>query len=229
MSHRFNDDPIYVIRRIPPVDQLEAARSGTRTLGERLGEVATSLARLVAQQFMSPSPPHQSESNEAVPSQYQGDPDDVLHDAMAERVVEVKREEGEEGGGDMVKENGPTVMREEKGGTQTSLVNGPAELASGFPFVHPEEVAELRVFLLQQQQDIVRLASQIQELRSRVSAQQRVLAQLIEAWYPPTDSVRPDGSSLVRPRPDRRGRPKAPKAEKTAAARNETLWLPLNV
>lgn len=230
MSHRSHDDPIYLIRRIPPVDQLEAARPGTRSLGERLGRAATSLARLVAQRFTSSSrPQHAAGSREAPLSPYQGGPDDVLYDVMAETGVEAKREGVEQEGGEKVNEKGPTVIKEGRDGEQTSGIDGPAELASGPPLVHPEEVAELRAFLLQQQQDIVRLASQIQELRSLVSVQQRVIAQLIETLSPNTDSLRPDGSPGGQPQLGRQGRPKVSKTEKTAAARNETLWLPLNV
>jgi hypothetical protein len=41
-----------------------------------------------------------------------------------------------------------------------------------------EEVAELRAYLLRQQQDIARLAEQVQELKSLVISQRQVLAYL---------------------------------------------------
>jgi len=40
---------------------------------------------------------------------------------------------------------------------------------------YEEEIGELRTFLLRQQQDIVRLAAQIQELKAIVQSQQQVL------------------------------------------------------
>lgn len=229
MPHRSSDDPIYVIRRIPPPDQIEAVRSGTRPLGERLGEAATSLARLLAQRFTASSSPQQSdvsrEASEASRDKCRKGPDDVV----AEEVVGQTREGAEEEGRGMVNDNASVPMREGGEGKETSRANVPAELASGSSLVHPEEVAELRVFLLQQQQDIVRLASQIQELRSLVSTQQRMIAQLIETLCPDAASLRPDGSPAVQSRPGRQGRPKAPKSEKSAATKNESLWLPLNV
>jgi hypothetical protein len=152
-----------------------------------------------------------------------------MHDVVTETVAGQKREWAEEEGRGMVNDNTSVPMRERGEGEETSWVDVPAEPASVSPVVHPEEVAELRVFLLQQQQDIVRLASQIQELRSLVSTQQRVIAQLIETLCPNAASLMLDGSPAVQSRPDRQGRPKAPKAEKMAAARNETLELPLNV
>jgi len=54
----------------------------------------------------------------------------------------------------------------------------PAQPAAMPIGVLPEEVAELRAYLLSQQQDIARLSAQIQELKSLVVSQQQVLVYL---------------------------------------------------
>ncbi|MCP9455269.1 MAG: hypothetical protein NNA18_04055 [Nitrospira sp.] len=233
MPHRSSDEPLCVIRRIPPPDQMEAVRSGTRPLGERLGKAVISLGRLIAQRFLSSSIPHPAHvSREGSHNECRGGPDDVLHDVVAESetVVGQTSQGAEAEGRNMVNDNNTSdSMRERGEGEETSGANLPAEPALVCSVVQPEEVAELRVFLLQQQQDIVRLASQIQELRSLVMAQQRMIAQLTETTYPHAVSLRPGGPPAAQSPSGRQGRPKAPKAEKMAAAKNESLWLPLNV
>ncbi len=153
MSRRFSDEPIQIIRRIPSPEQLSAARPVKRPLGQAIVETGArcirGLADVVANLMRAGAAPAQ-QPLEAAPEHRSG---------------------------------GPSTDPDMSGGVHDSAA-GPVSAPPTAPLeasrlnVQPEEIAELRAFLLAQQQDIARLSAQIHELKALVVSQQQVLVYL---------------------------------------------------
>lgn len=151
MSRRFSDEPINLIHRIPTPEQLlAAARPSKRSWGQAVIETAAGwaqgLAVAIRQITGSRGTAEIAMSGQAATQQ----PDVMEH--VRQRSAS------------------PGVPRQPM---STAAVAQPAR-----PFdaaVQPEEVAELRAYILSQQQDIARLSAQLQELKSMVVSQQQVL------------------------------------------------------
>ncbi|MCP9472509.1 MAG: hypothetical protein NNA30_07240 [Nitrospira sp.] len=221
MSRRFSDEPIHVIRRIPSPEQLDAVRSAKRPVGEKFGEAAASFARSVVERLASvtsASPPAGRKESESV---FQGPPDEAPNDpGMGER-------EPIEKGSDRLATAEPRGPAAESADDKPEV--NPANPAAESSAVQPEEVAELRGYLLQQQQDIVRLASQMQELKSLVLLQQRLIERLAREVVRGSVSTTQPGRSSAVARPNRPGRQKSARVEKTVMTQNDPMRLPLNV
>ncbi len=221
MSRRFNDEPIHVIRRIPSPEQLDAVRSAKRPVGGKFGEAAASFARSVAERLASVTSPRPSAGKKESGSVFQGPPDEAQHEPGTE-----EREPIEKGSDHLVmaEPRGPAAeSADDKPGA--APVNPTAESSA----VQPEEVAELRGYLLQQQQDIVRLASQMKELKSFVLSQQRLIERLAREVVRGSISPTQPGRSSAVARPNRPGRQKSARVEKTVMTQNDPMRLPLNV
>lgn len=85
--------------------------------------------------------------------------------------------------------------------------------------VQPEEVAELRAYILSQQHDIARLSAQVQELKSLLISQQQVLAYLGKDFESVPTTARTGVASAPAKR-NRAGRDK-PFAKETAVPRKD--------
>lgn len=163
MSRRFNDEPINLIRRIPSPEQLSAARPTKPSFGQKLIETGAAFARSAMELFASPARQEPSATVPAETAMPSADP--VEHDPSDSRFA------GELNGDPILPHQAQVVMPFAR--QATGLVP-PAK-----PVGHQvEEVAELRAYLLSQQQDIARLAEQVQELKSLVASQRQVLVYL---------------------------------------------------
>jgi DNA-binding PucR family transcriptional regulator len=148
MSRRFSDEPINLIHRIPTPDQLlEAARPSKRSWGQAMMESVSAWAKstLAAIRQRAGSGGVNYRTTAGSAASYDAGP--MAHVAHAsERSAH------------------PEV--------QSEPIH-PAALSGAS--VQPEEVAELRAYILSQQQDIARLSAQLQEVKSMVLSQQQVL------------------------------------------------------
>ncbi|WP_053381891.1 hypothetical protein [Nitrospira moscoviensis] len=169
MSRRFSDEPINLIRRIPTPEQLSAARPSKRSLGQVLLESGAACARGLAEAVASFT--RWGRKAQATP---------------ADRTPSLEicsEESGHAPGRAPVDDRSPTGatcagdrLPEE---AQLRIDPAPAPIsAQPATAVQPEEMAELRAFLLAQQQDIARLSAQIHELKSLVLSQQQALLYL---------------------------------------------------
>ncbi len=171
MPRRFSDEPINLIHRIPTPEQLSAARPLKRSFSQAIvesgaacvrgmGEVLAQIARVggMAQTAVS--------TKAASPScldQYAKEP----------MTGSVERLDPGSGKSEVVDHRNQAMAPSYREGEVTPPESGAVPAA-----VQPEEVAELRAYLLSQQQDIARLSAQIQELKSLVVSQQQVLVYL---------------------------------------------------
>lgn len=173
MSRRFSDEPINLIHRIPTPEQMSAARPLMKmSFGEKVAETLRGWARAAADLLASVARTERAEQAmiDAEPASGGGQGElanEPIDDAMA--CVDEGRE--------------PTECDRRLTPTGASSFFGEEatdsrQLTSVPQAVQPEEVAELRSFLLRQQQDIARLSIHIQELKSLVVSQQQVLVYL---------------------------------------------------
>lgn len=170
MGRRFNDEPINLIRRIPSPEQLDAARPAKPTFGQLLSQKGTAFVRSVMEACSS------SPKAERQPD-VQDDPGasrDEFNEVRSCLAPELERRQDEELRAQHVDQ--PQAQHRAGLAQSAEAALMPREFAYGASGVsHEEEIAELRTFLLRQQQDIGRLAAQIQELKSIVLSQQQVL------------------------------------------------------
>ncbi|MCP9439005.1 MAG: hypothetical protein NNA20_10100 [Nitrospira sp.] len=221
MSRRFNDEPIQVIRRIPSPEQLDAVRSVKRPVGGKFGEAAASFARSVAERLASVTSLRPSAGKQESGSAFQGAPGEGPNEIGAEAREPI------EGGADQ--KGMPKPSRFAVTLTPDESEADPVHSTAGSSAVQPEEVAELRSYLLQQQQDIVRLVAQMQELKSLVLSQQRLIERLAQEVAHGSVSLTQTGRSSAVARPNRLGRQKPAGVEKATMTQNDPMRLPLNV
>ena len=219
MSRRFSDDPINLIRRIPTPEQLDAARPVKQSFGEKCAETAGNFVRSVVDLLTpttSPKPAETTAESNAVSQE-------ELDEFRSEPIVPQS--------GSSVRETSATETRgrevEEAAAAppwKWSANTSPVALSP----VQPEEVAELRAYLLSQQQDIARLAAQIQELKSLVISQKQILAYLGKELETGSLSKLAAVASAVVKR-NRPVRPKPVTKDKVVAPEDDPIRLPLNV
>ena len=163
MSRRFNDEPINLIQRIPSPEQLSSARPTKPSFGQKLMETGAAVARSAMELF---APPARQEPSVTVPTEA-ALPHVVpeAHDHRDHGFVEESNVEH------ALPHQSQVVMPRVRQATNST----PSAAPTGN---YGEEVAELRVYLLRQQQDIARLAEQVQELKSLVVSQREILAYL---------------------------------------------------
>jgi hypothetical protein len=167
MGRRFNDEPINLIRRIPSPEQLDAARPAKPTFGQLLSQKGAAFVRSAMEAFSSPAQTERQPDSQ--------DDSVTLQDRFSEErsclVMESECRQDEESGGEHVAQPQAQAMAARSQSAEAAM--SPPRPVSGVSY--EEEIGELRTFLLRQQQDIVRLAAQIQELKAIVHAQQQVL------------------------------------------------------
>lgn len=191
MSRRFSDEPINLIHRIPTPEQLlEAARPSKRAWHQVL--IATGAGWI------------------------QGLTAAIRPAAKSETTTEPRSAGMPRGKGDSVPE--PRVIRDV---TRQAGSSEHVQPAAGSPgaVVQPEEVAELRAYILSQQHDIARLSAQIQELKSLLISQQQVLAYLGKDFEAAPTTARTGVASAPAKR-NRAGRDKS-FAKETAVPRKD--------
>lgn len=163
MSRRFNDEPINLIQRIPSPEQLSSARPTTPSFGQKLLETGAAVARSAMELFALPArqePSVTAPTEAAMPHALPGAHDHRDHSLAGESGVEHALPNQSQG-----------VMPR----VQQAMQATPSTAPTGN---YVEEIAELRAYLLRQQQDIARLAEQVQELKSLVISQRQMLAYL---------------------------------------------------
>lgn len=166
MSRRFSDQPINLIHRIPTPEQLSAARPAQRSFMQAMVEGGAACIRGVADLFWRiPRAAWTSRAIESEPHHY----DDLGREALSSLV------EHSEPPAEAPK---PRRSAEPTSARQNGQDGALRQAAASPATVQAEEIAELRGYLLTQQQDIARLAAQIQELKSLVISQQQVLLYL---------------------------------------------------
>ena len=223
MSRRFSNEPINLIRRIPSPEQLDAARSVKRPVGGKFSETAASFARsvgeLLAQIGSQRTAAGSDEPYEAPPAE---------QEEMRALPVELSAEDNElpdprMGDAEPIGlSSGKTAHAE----TQKSRVDHvPAEP----PAIQPDELAELRSYLLRQQQDIVRLAAQMQDLKALVLSQQQIIEYLGKEL-----AIRPEvllamGVTPVTAKQHRAHRTKPMTHEKEVGSEGDSIRLPISV
>lgn len=145
MSRRFSDEPINLIHRIPTPEQLLEAAGPSK---RSWGQAVMQAVSAWTQRILA-AVRQRAESgglNYRTTSRNASSPDVSAVDPAEERRAR------------------PEARREPA---------HPAAASSGS--VQPEEVAELRAYILSQQQDIARLTAQLQEVKAMVISQQQVL------------------------------------------------------
>lgn len=163
MSRRFNDEPINLIRRIPSPEQLSSARPTKPSFGQKLMETGAAVARSAMELF---APPVRQEPSGTVPTEA------AVSHAVAEAF---DHHDHSLAGESNVEHPLPHQTQVVMPGVRQAAHSTPSAAPTGN---YVEEVAELRVYLLRQQQDIARLAEQVQELKSLVVSQREILAYL---------------------------------------------------
>ena len=170
MGRRFSDEPINLIRRIPSPEQLDAARPTKPTLGQMLSQKGAAFVRSAMEAFSSPSkveqPPELQDGHGGTLDQFHDEHSCLDPDSECRQDEQLRTESGAQ----------PPVQNMAVPSQTVQAAMSPLQSVSGASGVSYEvEIGELRTFLLRQQQDIGRLAAQIQELKAIVHAQQQVL------------------------------------------------------
>jgi len=171
MSRRFSDEPINLIHRIPTPEQLASARPAKRSLGQAIVETAAIYVRVAADAItrvtrIDRTPQVIAGTGSAAEDRFEEFAGVPTSDSLASPGTGAKAS--------------PAVGKPIEAVTDPSSredLNSPPSVSIP-TVVQPEEVAELRAYLLSQQQDIARLSAQIQELQSLVVSQQQVLVHL---------------------------------------------------
>jgi hypothetical protein len=209
MSRRFSDEPINLIRRIPTPEQLSAARPSKRSLGQVLLESGAACARGLAEavaSFTRWGRKAQATAADRTPS------------------LEICSEEsGHAPGQTSVEDRSPTgaTCAGDQLPEEAQLRIDPAPVsARPAAAVQPEEMAELRAFLLAQQQDIARLSAQIHELKSLVLSQQQALLYLGKEMESGPLSAMTAGVASAPPKRTRPGREKQSVKDKTVGRKD---------
>ena len=165
MGRRFNDEPINLIRRIPSPEQLDAARPAKPTFGQMLSQKGAAFVRSAMEAFSSPPKAERQPDSQDDPG--------ASHDQFNEEQSDCAPEpecRPDEGWKRIVQ---PQAQHSAALSQSAAAAMSSPQPVSGVSY--EEEIGELRTFLLRQQEDIVRLAAQIQELKAIVQSQQQVL------------------------------------------------------
>jgi hypothetical protein len=215
MSRRFSDEPINLIHRIPTAEQLASARPLNRSWRQVIADTAAIYVRATADMIAQVTgigrmPQAKVEGNDA--------PNDRLDELAVGPAADILTPvEAGVRASHVIDQPSETAAcpRSQEDGT-------PAQSPSTPAVVQPEEVAELRAYLLSHQQDIARLSAQIQELKSLFVSQQQVLVCLgKELDSRPLSPLMQEGDSAA-PKRNRPVRQK-PMVKDKAAAQKEDL------
>lgn len=165
MAPRFNKEPINLIHRIPSQKQIDEARPVPAPYGQILLDAGAACWRKMVDLF-------------AYVTRYEDEISSRVRKPLAlpDRTMEHAAVQQ-----DRIQPNGkpingkPGQEAENQPVAKVTILQKPAQAPA---LVQSEEVAELRTFLVGQQDEIARLTSHIQELTSLVASQQQVLVHL---------------------------------------------------
>ncbi|MBX3328993.1 MAG: hypothetical protein KF722_01220 [Nitrospira sp.] len=187
MAPRFNKEPINLIHRIPSQKQIDEARPVPAPYGQLLLDAGAACWRKMVDLF-------------AYVTRYEDETSPRIRKPLAlpDRTMEhatiqqdhLRPNVGEE----------PVQEAENSRAATVTILQKPVQAPT---LVQSEEAAELRAFLVGQQDEIARLTSHIQELTSLVSSQQQVLVHLgkeLEAGSFSTTSTSTAAASVKRSR-----------------------------
>ena len=190
MAPRFNKEPINLIHRIPSQKQIDEARPVPAPYGQLLLDAGAACWRKMVDLFAYVTR-YEDETSPRVRKPL------ALPDRTMERTMTHQ---------DHVQSNGKRVQEAEgPSAAKITILQKPAQAPT---FVQSEEVAELRSFLVGQQDEIARLTSHIQELTSLVSSQQQVLVHLGKELEAGAFSTTSTGTAAASVRRSRIGRKK---------------------
>jgi hypothetical protein len=186
MAPRFNKEPINLIHRIPSQKQIDEARPVPAPYGQLLLDAGAACWRKMVDLF-------------AYVTRYEDETSPRIRKPLAlpDRTMELTTIQQ-----DHLRPNvggEPVQGAENPGAAKVTILQKPAHA----PTLVQSEVAELRAFLVGQQDEIARLTSHIQELTSLVSSQQQVLVHLgkeLEAGSFSTTSTSTAAASVKRNR-----------------------------
>lgn len=186
MAQRFNKEPINLIHRIPSQKQIDEARPVPTPYGQLFREVATKCWRKTME-FLARVTRYEEETASSgraasTTAQVAGQSDQVVEVVHSEAAVAARFQEVDP----------PTVQE------GALLHQGAAPTV-----VQPEVIAELRSFLIKQQEQIAHLSNEIAQLKSLVVSQQQVLVHLGQELEADTFSTVATGMG---PNPAKRGR-----------------------
>lgn len=183
MSRRFSDEPINLIDRIPSPEQISAARPSKRSFGQAIVETGAACVRGVAEvidQFRRLGRIARTAVCGGARSS-----DSLLGRTKARVVAGIRTLASRcfrsyDRLAEWIANLDVTVqpVRPVSPPPSGMPAEAPPTGAAMGPSVRHEELAELRTYLLTQQEDISRLSAQLQELKSLVASQQQVLVYL---------------------------------------------------
>lgn len=185
MAPRFNKEPVNLIHRIPSQKQIDEARPVPAPYGQLLLDAGAACWRKVVDLF-------------AYVTRYEDETPPRARKplALTDRTMEHTTIHQDD-----VQRNGKRFQEaEHPPAAKVTILQKPVQAPT---LVQSEEVAELRAFLVGQQDEIARLTSHIQELTSLVSSQQQVLVHLgkeLEAGAFSTTSTGTAAASVKRNR-----------------------------
>lgn len=195
MAPRFNKEPINLIHRIPSQKQIDEARPVPAPYGQLLLDAGAACWRKMVDLF-------------AYVTRYEDETHPRVRKPLAlpDRTMEHATIHQDD-----VQQNGKRVQEAENlQATKVTILQKPAQVPT---LVQSEEVAELRSFLVGQQDEIARLTSHIQELTSLVSSQQQVLVHLGEELEAGAFSTTSTGTAAASVKRSRIGRKKQTEIE----------------
>jgi hypothetical protein len=187
MAPRFNKEPINLIHRIPSQKQIDEARPVPAPYGQILLNAGTACWRKIVDLFAYVTR-YEDETSPRIRKPL------ALPDRTMEHTTIQQDHLRPNLGGEPIQE------AENPRAATVTILQKPAQAPT---LVQSEEVAELRSFLVGQQDEIARLTSHIQELTSLVSSQQQVLVHLgkeLEAGSFSTTSTSTAAASVKRNR-----------------------------
>ena len=219
MAPRFNKEPINLIHRIPSQKQIDEARPVPAPYGQLLLDAGAACWRKVVDLF-------------AYVTRYEDEtpPRGRKPLALPDRTMEHTTIQQ-----DHVQRNGKRFQEaEHPSSAKVTILQKQAQAPT---LVQSEEVAELRAFLVGQQDEIARLTSHIQELTSLVSSQQQVLVHLgkelevgaFSTMSTGTAAASAKRSRIGRKKPSENGRPNSPQENEHSFSPHENGSPSLNL
>jgi hypothetical protein len=195
MAPRFNKEPINLIHRIPSQKQIDEARPVPAPYGQLLLDAGAACWRKMVDLF-------------AYVTRYEDETSQRVRKPLAlpDRTIEhttIRQDDAQRNGKRVQGVDQPPEAK-------VTILQKPAQAST---LVQSEEVAELRAFLVGQQDEIARLTSHIQELTSLVSSQQQVLVHLGEELEAGTFSTTSTGTAAASVKRSRIGRKKPTEIE----------------
>lgn len=192
MAPRFNKEPINLIHRIPSQKQIDEARPVPAPYGQLLLDAGAVCWRKVIDLFA-----YVTRYEDETPSRVRK-PLTLPDQTMERTTIQQDHAQPNVAGEGIQEAQNPPVAN-------VTVLQKPAQPPT---LVQSEEVAELRSFLVGQQDEIARLSSHIQELTSLVSSQQQVLVHLGKELEAGTFSTTSTGTASASVKRNRIGRKK---------------------